>query len=397
MNSQRREQIRLATFGFDARTEESFRLTFKGPGKGKALLVEESAADFGIINLDAVDSKKYIDEYSRCFPGRSVIKFSIKEPEKYDALYVKKPAKIDDVLLAIDKLIEELEILQSEESKSSPHAFQEIKKSSNNSDSVSTVSESKTKLNNEIQITKSFKEFPIKNAASEKQKTSLYYNPKDYLQSEIHSAVEFSNTRGLAVELWVMYGDDQWRKFVFHPQLQKVLTSLTDKELQVCCTSPLSLVNHKLYRHNEKETAKIQELVNNDNRSISYDAFLWKVALFTSQGRLPEGTNLKTAVQLKQWPNLTRLTPVDGGMRIAKLLVDQPRELPLVAKVLNMPASRVYAFYSAACAIGLVDESGEYVDLMTPSMPERHKHHTLFGRILRRLKGNSDPNIEMYA
>ena len=43
------QQLRLATFGFDERFQEVFRLTFKGPGKGKALLVDQQSADFGII------------------------------------------------------------------------------------------------------------------------------------------------------------------------------------------------------------------------------------------------------------------------------------------------------------------------------------------------------------
>lgn len=400
MRNQRNKQIRLSTFGFDKRMQESFRMTFKGPGKGKALLVDEHSADFGIINLDAVNSKEYLEEYSRRYPGRSAIKFSVKEPEKDDALYVKKPAKINDVLLAIDKLIDELESLQIEAKQSSQQTLLPVKKINKKNDSMPTVAELKLKEKKEARVTKPIKAIqksPNKNIATKKQKISLYYNPKDYLQSEIHSAVEFSNTRGLAVELWVMCGDDQWKKFVFLPQLQKVLTSLTDKELRVCCTSPLSLMNHKMYRRNEKESAKIQAMVEKDDRGICYEAFLWKVALYTSQGRLPEGSSIKAATQLKHWPNLTRLKPVAGGMRITKLLVDQPCELPVIAKVLKMPASRVFAFYSAACAIGLVGGSNEHVDLVNRTMPQRHKDHTLFGRILRRLKGDGDPDLEMYA
>ena len=386
MRNQRSKQLRLAAFGFDQRAHETFRMTFKGPGKNKALLVDDQSADFGIINLDSADSEKLLDEYGRRYPGRPAIKISVKDPHMNDNLYLKKPARIDDILAAVDRLISELENMQ-EEALKSDESNTVIKST------LATETEKKP-VNVEVRTADTVIS-PRKVRAKVNQ--SLYYNPKDYIQSEIHAAVDYSNTRLLVVELWLMLGKDSWKKIVFMPRLQKVLTSLTDKELRDFCSLPLAMMNHKMYRRNERESGVIQKKVEQEQRGISYEAFLWKVALYTSQGRLPNGTSVRKATQLKQWPNLTRLHPVAGSMRMATLMVGRPHSLPLISKVLKIPLSRVFAFYSAACAIGIIGDVNGSAELSKQSFPQRHRDHTLLGRILKRLKRNDGQETDAFV
>ena len=399
------QQLRLATFGFDERFQEVFRLTFKGPGKGKALLVDQQSADFGIINLDSANSKELIEQYERRFPGRPAIRLSVKEPDQKDVLYVKKPAKIDAILSAIDNLINGLENLQIDVKTTSGQLSLPKNKQWSERQCEPVYAEMSIDVNEYPKIGRPKKplaqkpdikiKIPATKIKIKKRPLSLYYNPKDYLQSEIHSAVEYSNTRAFVVELWVLC-IDEWKKIVFLPRLQRVVTTMSDRELRLCCSSPLALVNHKLYRHNEKQSAKLQNRHEHDKQGISYEAFLWKTALYASQGRLPDGARIDAKTQLKHWPNLTRLEPMVGAVRIASLLTDQPRTLPLVAKVLNIPVGQVFDFYSAACAIGLVGNSQDFIDLTRQNLPQRHPDHTLLGQILRRLKKNSSRDTEIF-
>jgi hypothetical protein len=377
MRNQRSKQVRLAAFGFDERAREGFRLTFRGPGNDRAMLVDEQSADFGIINMDSANAEQMLEEYQRRYPGRPAIKLSVRDATQHDALHVKKPARIADMLEAVDKLIAELEERQREES---PQQAAEPQQTASTAPVATPAPAIK----------------PRKKAVK-KHQGSLYYNPKDYLQGEIQAAMEYSRSSGLVVELWLMCDENEWKKIVFLPRLRKVITSLSNKELWTYCSSPLTLINHKSYRRNEKETRAIQDRIESDGRGLDYDAFLWKVALYTSQGRLPSGTSLNEVAQLKQWPNLTRLYPIAGSMRIATLLVDQPRPLPMIAKVLKIPPGRVFAFYSAACALGMTGGEMGSFDLARQSMPQRHRDHTLFGRILNRLKKNSEPDTDLYA
>jgi len=362
------KQLRLAAYGFDERSEEGFRMAFKGPGQGKALLVDEGSAEFGIFNMDATNSRSLLDEYERRHPGKPAIKLSVKPSENSDVLYVKKPASIDDMLTALDNLIKEMDVLAKANGNALP--------SSNN---------------RELNVK------PSPKKGSLKRNVSLFYSPKDYLQGEIHSAMEYAETRGLAVEIWLMGEEAEWKKIIILPGIQKVLTSMNNKQLHAFCCLPKSLMNSRIYRRNEKETGIIQDRIETDGRGISFESFLWKVALYTSQGRLPQGTKVEDVACLKHWPNLTRLYPVVGSMRITTLMVNQPRSLPLIAKVLNIPAGRVFAFYSAAYAIGIASGNRNVIEVDNHCMPQRHRDHGLFGSILKRLKKNTDPDVEAFV
>lgn len=366
MSATHNKQLRLAAFGFDARSEEGFRMTFKGPGQGKALLVDQGSAEFGIINMDAADSGRLLDEYKKRYPGKPAIKLSVKPSENEDSLFVQKPASIDAMLAAIKNLSNEIE------------QNSVVKPTLPNSSKAAEIKASSTR-------------------GKQRKKVSPYYNPKDYLQGEIQSAIEYAKTRGIAVELWLMTDEADWKKIIILPRIKKVLTSLNNKQLHAVCSLPKSLINSRLYKRNESETSIIEERIEKEGRGMSFEAFLWKVALYTSQGRLPHGTKLEDSACLIHWPNLTRLYPVAGSMRIATLMVDQPRSLPLVAKVLKMPAGRVFSFYSAAYAIGIASGNQKAIEVDDHCLPQRHRDHTLFGRILNRLKKNSDSDEEAFA
>lgn len=391
-------------------------MTFNGPGKGKAILVEDNSADCGIINMDSANAKELWGDYHKRYPGKPAIVLSVKDPGIKDTFYVRKPAGIDDMLAAVDKLINELGNLERAEAELQRPAVQEeieapeamipaMEEPAMKPDEISAMhmeaSDSSTSpddlpLAPSSPVTASAQ----KSATAEggaKDKDSPFYNPKEYLQGEIHSAVEFSKKWNIAVELWIMTENNKWKKMIFLPRIEKVLTSLTSAELKHYCSSPLFLVNYKMYRRKEKETVDLEHKVSKENRGVSYDAFLWRVALSTSMGRLPQGTNLNTAMYLKHWPNFTRLYPIAGAMRIATLLTDQPRSLPIISKVLKLPLGRVYSFYSAAYAIGIVGSSDqEAISLAKSTIPEKHRDHTLFGRILKRLR-KDESNFESYA
>ncbi len=359
------KQLRLAAYGFDARSEEGFRMAFKGPGQGKVLLVDEGSAEFGIINLDAADSRRLLDEYEKRHPGKPAIKFSVKPSDNNDVLHVKKPASIDDMLTAINNLSNEI----------------------NKHTDAAALSGDNGKL-----VEKS-----LPKKVHRGKNLSFFYNPKDYLQGEVHSAMKYAETRGLAVELWLMGDEASWKKIIILPGIKRVITSMNNKQLHAFCSLPKSLMNSRIYRRNEKETKIIQDRIEADGRGISFESFLWKVALYTSQGRLPHGTEPSDVACLKHWPNLTRLYPVAGSMRITTLMVNQPRSLLLVAKVLNIPAGRVFAFYSAAYAIGIANGNRDTIEVDDRCLPKRHRDHSMLGRILKRIKKNTDSDVDVFV
>lgn len=104
---------------------------------------------------------------------------------------------------------------------------------------------------------------------------------------------------------------------------------------------------------------------------LEAEAFLWKLALYTYRGYLPEGINVNKPVYLKYWPNLTRLEPAPNAMRIASLLCRQPVALAFVVRILNIPQRHVFNFYAAASTSGFAGPAVREVDnMLLPSYPD---------------------------
>jgi DNA-binding NarL/FixJ family response regulator len=110
---------------------------------------------------------------------------------------------------------------------------------------------------------------------------------------------------------------------------------------------------------------------NNLQLRLEMESFLWKLALHTYRGYLPEGINVNKPVYLKYWPNLTRLEPTPNAMRIASLLCRQPVALAFIVRILNIPQRHVFNFYAAANAAGYAGPAVREVDnMLLPSYPD---------------------------
>lgn len=104
---------------------------------------------------------------------------------------------------------------------------------------------------------------------------------------------------------------------------------------------------------------------------MEMEAFLWKLALYTYRGYLPEGISVNQPVYLKYWPNLTRFEPTPNAMRIASLMCRQPVPLAFVVRILGIPQMHAFNFYAAAHAAGFAGPAVREVDrMLLPSYPD---------------------------
>ncbi|MBL4621135.1 MAG: hypothetical protein JKY89_01930, partial [Immundisolibacteraceae bacterium] len=86
---------------------------------------------------------------------------------------------------------------------------------------------------------------------------------------------------------------------------------------------------------------------------IPLQVLLWKLAVWTSRGRLPEGTDADARFYLRCWPNFTRLMVIHHAVRIAVFWVREPMPPVFVADALSIAPADVFTFYYAARVIGL--------------------------------------------
>jgi len=125
-----------------------------------------------------------------------------------------------------------------------------------------------------------------------------------------------------------------------------------------------------------------------DKRLQSLNNLLWKVALWSSRGRLQRGLSVEAPVRLRAWPNIPRLMTVPHSLRIAALWARQPTSLMDTARKLGVPHRYVFSFYCACNAFDLVEQLG--TDTAKNAIPVKEKAITqekrsLFGGLLKKL------------
>ncbi|MGB0664773.1 MAG: hypothetical protein ACPGMR_13415 [Pontibacterium sp.] len=84
------------------------------------------------------------------------------------------------------------------------------------------------------------------------------------------------------------------------------------------------------------------------------DAIIWKVALWTSRGRLAYGLDLERAYRLDKMPDFTRLICFPYAQQIAELWLNKAFTIVDVVSILRVPQRYVFAFVVAAHAVGLL-------------------------------------------
>lgn len=119
---------------------------------------------------------------------------------------------------------------------------------------------------------------------------------------------------------------------------------------------------------------------------------LWQSAFHVSQGRLLEGCSKYDVVQLRYWPNLTRLPVTPNAARICALLTRHPTTIMLVHRVLGIDKEEVYQIYSAAKSAGITHTISRTPDstpleIATEPQPEATQNRGLFRALFAKISG----------
>lgn len=88
-------------------------------------------------------------------------------------------------------------------------------------------------------------------------------------------------------------------------------------------------------------------------RHVAADELLWKLALFTARGRLPENLSADEPRLLKTVPDFDRLQEIPHARSVAELWQSQRLSAQNIAAMLGVPQRFVFSFLVAADAIGL--------------------------------------------
>ncbi len=368
---------KMVAFGVDQRSREMLRMVFAGPGNGMYELAEEAVATAAIINMDSLGAEELLIKYRERHPSLPTILIAIKRPElelqgDSEFIFVQKPMRVDQLVKALGRLPESLPV----SSQPPPAALSSVKvKQATREAQHSKRTRNATKILESIERNSATQEI---NFYEKNGDESLYFDASDLLLGYLLQARNqaFSSNQPVRIEDQLVGG---LKPITLLPQSAEVVTSMTDDDLKSLCFVKLdNAVNIRPFIPEQSGAIDVSA------EKQSLDSFIWKVAIWTSNGRVPVGTQVAANTSLKQWPNFTRLMMTPNALRISALWNDMPYSPLLVSKVLKVPVQHVFSFYTAAHAIGLLNT--ELQNKSTSVTVKKHQHRSLFKRILSHIK-----------
>ncbi|MDH5325604.1 MAG: hypothetical protein OEY58_09110, partial [Gammaproteobacteria bacterium] len=207
----------------------------------------------------------------------------------------------------------------------------------------------------------------------------IQYRPQELLLGYVQKAYREAIYRRCDVRL-----EGPWRPITVYFQDNEIGVEKNLRHLYALSLVRLSPEQVKitvLKRHRQGD--------NSAELRMPMEQFLWKLALRTSLGRVPEGTSLYAPVKLRRWPDLSRNALTPYAYRIAALWTRQSTSILHTADILNIPLRYILVFYSAALAAGLMGKSSpapqQGFSEQEPVLAA-HSHRNIFKLIVNRFR-----------
>ena len=416
-----RRAIKILLLGFDTRVIKAFELFFLTKCNEQFLIETlNNTAPIAVIDFDIFHNKEKIEAIRKDNPEIIIFALSLIEQSEVieNIFFIKKPINYLDLkkeLLNAKKSIENGQPLKRNKNRKRANSLQPINESLNRNKKVNgRITKSRSYNENEERVSSKQTVFSHSTSAANtlsKQEESYFignnkdvdlsnpqellsivYSTKHRMQRVVLKAVKQARRAKMPVHI-IYLGFE----FVVEP-IQDIIYSVAGNSI----LRPLCLLDSKnIEKFNlVTGTLKVDELFSSKGLATKkiietkIDAFLWKVALWSSRGRMPNTMDVNTPAFLMEWPNLTRLDNFPQAMRIAAYLIKQPCKLGDVAKNLDIPQRYVFSFFSAAHAIGIAGISLRKVDSTfsekTPS--KKIAPRSFLKKILGRLIGAAESN-----
>ncbi|MEC4750552.1 hypothetical protein [Methylomicrobium sp. Wu6] len=374
----------------------------QGPCKGAATVVNENDADVDIFDGDAPVSKNLLSQHLQTERQKPTIVLSLQDFTHDGALQVRKPVKTDDML----SVLREAKILLAEFAKkkaqkqAAPAMATAVAGEAEEEEETGVepqplktyvLDQSERKKTSKHQTAMRFDEkgfqayigsLPDIDVNDPAQFAQASYDPKDYFQGYIQSAFMVCRAKGQILQL-----QSGWKPIMIFPHTHEVWLDADDPQLRAFAGIKLN-PNSASKMSISPANAQTMGLGGSLDKFQSMDAFLWKLACWTSKGRYPHMIDYTQPVYLKNWPNFTRLLITPHALRIAALMMQGPRTLTNIAQVLNIKPQYVFVFASAAHSLGLMGQVKREADnLVQPPEVKPSKGQGLLSRIMNKLRG----------
>jgi len=323
-----------------------------------------SQSDIILLDLDTVKNTKAINEVRQNNPQKPLVVLSVLHYKYNDPLIfsVKKPLNDSNFyqLLQQISLLTEKQIPPEIELKT---ALLEHIQSNNNSpvkqvnsnNSPQTISTSdKVRLSSyvgrqaDIDIDKP------------QSVISILFDSKRLLLGSIQRGISRAKSSNKMLEL-----HNFGHTFIIDPKLKTIHSFVSESVLRPLClmtSNDVSVIKTVKKGRQDPQFINLLEQRKADVIEWRWDELLWKFSLWSARGKIPRETDLKLPVTLSHWPNFSRLQMFPHAMQIAAIMQQSPARLTDIAQQLGVEQRFVFAFYTAANAIGLAHNSRRQSD-----------------------------------
>lgn len=365
----KKEPLKLALHGFNGKSYKQMIMFFAGHCKGMVVVTDGDEATADMIDMDAISSNTLLEgkvQKARSH-GKSVIALSVTPINIDGVIYVSKPLQSAQLKEAIDKAIN-----QQKNIKRAPDTKGKVGSSSNFS-----TSSHKAAMNIDETTISDFSNEPEHIELNIDKLLKCSYSAKHELQGILVSAIKHAKAKNQAMKL--SFG---WKPIIIIPFTDEIWMDVDDRQLKAYLSG-----------NNDEKKASVAPIHLEENSLMEsklqpIENFMWKIAIWTSKGRYPAEIDLQTPVYLSRWPNMTRCIAVPHALRISALLIEEPKTLTDISKMLHVKHEYVFAFFSAAHAIGIAGQATKLaVDDGHKPKQAKTESKGLLGKIMNKLRG----------
>lgn len=393
MKKKRPDSLKVALYGMDPRSYKTMELYLKGPCRGIAEVVTEEDAQVDIIDADFATASDILDACRRKAPERPVVLLSLQRLKIENTYFVQKPVTAEQLTAVLTqlsprkKISAALEPAPLTEKPSQAIGNTEPKpRVENDSPVVQKPAKPRSAFeNNEGGYTAFLGTLLDIDFHDPKQLMSASFDAKKHFLSYVLSAYKVASHQGKAQQL-----NSIWKPLLIFPDTRQIWLDADDKQLRVFA----GVEQNRMFAANislvpiDIDTVKAGKA---KDKFQDMDAFIWKLSIWTSKGRFPNGIDPNLPVLLKCWPNFTRLLLIPDAMRMASLLLKGAYTPLDVIRVLEVKPQYVFAFISACYSLGILSQSrlsADVAQIPKPALPVANKKQNLFSKILNKLRGD---------
>lgn len=404
--------IRVAALGLEQSTYRTLQLFFQDQYKNNYVLVGEQSADISIIDLDGYHAEAVLKGHRKQYPNRPAILISVSDNDTAGAVFVRKPLQIATLTKALNKAqtsithmkatnnSQEFYVKEVLGGKPLPFVRSSDRYRGNKRPKKVVLHKTPPKTTTEpaleslpnvndsgiMYVTKPDMVFNPHNPLF---MSKIQYQPQDLLQSYLQHAYNEALKHQSNVQL-----EGPWRPITIYYRSSEMSVRKNFRHLYALSLVRIDRKEVTITVLDEQDTPsdlKAQGKELEGELVIPVEQFLWKLALKTSRGRVPVGTDFYAPVKLIRWPNFARSAITPHSFRIAALWSKSPTSLLDTANILDIPLQYVFVFYSAAITTDLVEQHStngrnEIPSQNVPEHARTHAQKSIFKVLLNRLR-----------